>query len=378
MLAATAFAEFSPLSIHPEGFGMPLAEMGARERGMGEAGMAALSSQGYFLPNPSRSAFFDRTSFIATLETDLDWLRDDNTSNRMTSAAVPTIATAVKTRKFGALGLHFQQAFQRRFSLSTSDSGVNREFAYEGGLYLLGFSWAYSPVPFLALGFAENLALGRDRIIETATFPSSIPPENESLTGDTLEMRHSGSFPAFSLTVHTRLIDAALAYTLATDFDTHRERRITGMASNPMASESHSWPSTAALGLAWRATARQTLALDFSTVGWKGDSVINRSYKTGLGYEWRGSGNPYEDYYKRMAFRAGLGQEILYLQAIPEYFGTMGVGLPLGPRGHTLDISVKVGHRSFNGNTFFSEDYVKLSASVVGVGVWGQPVRKRH
>jgi hypothetical protein len=39
---------------------------------------------------------------------------------------------------------------------------------------------------------------------------------------------------------------------------------------------------------------------------------------------------------------------------------------------------LKYGHRSFSGDTFFAEDYVKISASVVGVAIWGQPARKRR
>ena len=126
---------------------------------------------------------------------------------------------------------------------------------------------------------------------------------------------------------------------------------------------------------------RQTAALDFSTEDWSGDTLYNRSFKTSAGYELRGGDNPYEDYFKRMSYRAGLGQEILYLREIPEYFVTLGVGLPLGTRGHTLDISLKYAHRQYDPSdsyTSFSEDYVKISASVVGIGSWGQPIRKRH
>src|SRR5690606_35436893 len=85
MAVGVVRAEFSPLSVHPEGFGMPVAQMGARERAMGEGGLAAVSRGGFFLPNVSRSAFHDKTVFVASLENDVDWLRDDASSSRMTT-----------------------------------------------------------------------------------------------------------------------------------------------------------------------------------------------------------------------------------------------------------------------------------------------------
>src|SRR5690606_25582034 len=53
LLAGAAFAEFSPLSIHPEGFGMPIAGMGSRERALGEAGAASATAGGFHAANPA-------------------------------------------------------------------------------------------------------------------------------------------------------------------------------------------------------------------------------------------------------------------------------------------------------------------------------------
>jgi hypothetical protein len=98
----------------------------------------------------------------------------------------------------------------------------------------------------------------------------------------------------------------------------------------------------------------------------------------GAGYEFRASLSPFDGLLKRTAWRAGAGYKMLYLREVPEVYATAGFGMPLGPRGHQLDFAMKYGHRRFDGNTFFTEDYVKLSASVVGVSVWGQPARRRR
>jgi hypothetical protein len=79
-----------------------------------------------------------------------------------------------------------------------------------------------------------------------------------------------------------------------------------------------------------------------------------------------------------MAVRGGLGFERLYLDETDQYFVTLGTGLPLGRRGNMVDIALKYGHRGDLENNLWTEDFFKISATLTGVSVWGQPVRKRR
>jgi hypothetical protein len=375
-----AHAEFSPLSSHVEGFGMPTAPMGARERAMGEGGLAAVNSKGFLLTNVSRTAFYEKTAFIATLEGDGTFLKDDESSSRIASGGFPTLATLFKTKRFGTFGAFYQQAYHRNFEVYNPATPTTPEQRYlaEGGLYVLGVSWAYAPVSWLALGVSQNYVIGRDRFIYSADFSGSAPPEAEDLQGDTLEVIREGSYPALSATVRTRLFDFALGYTHSADLDTRRERHTSPLLSNPINDGTvTALPRIYALGAAWKASTRQTAALDFSYEDWKGEGAINPAWQASAGYELRGTDSPFDNLWERTALRAGAGYKVLYLAEVPELFATVGAGIPLGPRGHVLDFSMKYGHRSHDGITF-SEDYVKLSASIVGVSVWGQPARKRR
>jgi long-chain fatty acid transport protein len=380
-LTGVAHAEFSPLSSNSEGFGLPVAPMGARERGMGEGGLAAVSNKGFFLPNISRSAFYDKTAFIATLEGDGDLLQDDTRSSRIGSGSFPTLATLFKTRSVGTFGAYYQETSQRNFEVLQPASGIYPEKHYvaEGGMFILGASWAYAPLSWLALGASENYVLGRDRYIQSANFPGIAPPEANPLEGDTLEITHEGSYPSVSATVRTRLFDFALSYTHSADLDSHRDRQTSAVLSDTLPDGvTQSLPRIYAVGTAWKPDRRQTAALDFSYEDWKGEGAINPAWQTSVGYELRGSDNPFDNLFERTTWRAGAGYKTLYLQDVPEIYATLGAGMPLGPRGHTLDFSVKYGHRSYDGINSFTEDYVKLSASIVGVSVWGQPARKRR
>src|SRR5689334_20113416 len=81
-------AETSPLSALKDGFGIEVSGYNARERGMGETGLASVNRQGPSIPNPSKTAFNEKTSFSATFDTDVDWLQDETTSNRTTSFVI--------------------------------------------------------------------------------------------------------------------------------------------------------------------------------------------------------------------------------------------------------------------------------------------------
>ena len=381
LTAGAARAEFSPLSSDADGFGMPVAQMGARERGMGEGGLAAVAAKGFFPNNASRSAFYEKTAFIATLEGDADLLRDDGHSSRIGSGAFPTLATLVKTKRFGTFGAYYQQRNQRRFEAYQPQNGVFPEQRYlaQGGLFMLGVSYAYSPLNWLAFGISENYVIGRDRYIQSADFTGIAPPEAEPLEGDTLEITQEGSYPTVSATLRTHLFDFALSYTHSADLETHRERHTSTVLSDSLADgAAQSLPRIYAVGAAWKPDRRQTAALDLSYEDWEGGGAINPAWQASLGYEFRGSESPFDNLFERTAWRAGAGYKVLYLNEVPEVYATLGAGMPLGPRGHVLDFSVKYGHRSYDGITFFSEDYVKLSASIVGVSVWGQPARKRR
>jgi hypothetical protein len=377
----SALAEFSPLSIHPEGFGMPVAPMGARERAMGEAGMASAPAGGFFLSNPARSAFHDKTVFTATLENDVDWLRDDNSSARMSSGAFPGLATLVKTKNFGTFGAYYQQTYLRNFETRLQRSGDTSASGYvaEGGLYTLGASWGIAVRPWLSVGIAQNLVLGRDRYIRPVNFGDEAPPEAEDLADTTLETSAVGAYPTLSVMFRLpRNLDLALGYSHSADLDVSRSRTTNSQGSDGLADTTMKLPQTFSVGAAWRPDRRQTAVFDFVYENWDDTGLLNPAWSAGAGYEFRASQNPFDGLLKRTAWRAGAGYKMLYLREVPEVYATAGFGMPLGPRGHQLDFSLKYGHRRYDGNTFFSEDYLKVSASVVGVSVWGQPARKRR
>jgi long-chain fatty acid transport protein len=377
-MASAALAEFSPFSYRAEALGMPVSQTGARERALGEGGLAAVSNKGFALTNISRSAFYEKTAFIATLEGDGTWLRDgDGNSSRIGTSTFPTLATHIKTKKVGTFGAYYQQTHMRRYEVASPEGSDPYEtHEYEGGMYLLGLSWAYAPVPWMALGVSQNFAIGRDRTIHSADFALE---DSEDLPGDTLEVQRQGWFPSVSATFRTRPVDLAVSYTHSANLSMKSERHTYGQSNDPVENgPSVDMPKIVALGAAWKIAPRKVATADFSYEAWESVGAVNPAWQAGLGYELRGTDSPFDAYWERTSWRAGGGYKVLYLEETPELFATLGAGFPLGPRGHVIDVSLKYGHRSYDGVTSFTEDYVKLSASIVGVSVWGQPARKRR
>lgn len=385
--ASAGRAETSPLSVLSQGYGIEMSGQNSREKAMGEAGMASVNKQGPSIPNPSRTAWNEKTSFSATFDSDLDWLRDDNTSNRSTTFLIPDIALNFQARIPLNVGLYYRQRFHRNFSYTPmlqSDSDVVQSFRTEGGLYELGTTVAYAPTSWLALSVGYNFLLGRERTIEPARFDQN-PNDTDlyngvNLSGDTLSVRSTGGYPTASVTLRQKTWSLALAGSLPSDLDRTLTRSVTGLVSDVKSKETRTLPWTLQAGAAYKPTPKQALAADFAWEAWDEEKTgtVNPAFKFGAGYEFQGAGTTYEAYYTKMAFRGGLGFERLYLDETNLYFITLGTGLPLGRRGNMLDIALKYGHRGDLENNLWTEDFLKVSATLTGVSVWGQPIRKRR
>ena len=380
-------AEASPLSFLSEGFGIAQSPHESREKAMGEAGMASITKQGLSIANPSRTAFHDKTSFTATADGDVDYLQDPETSNRTSTFIIPAIGLNFSLRKYGHFALFYRQRFHRNYSftpLNPFQEDAVASFSAEGGLYEAAFTYAVAPIPSLALGLGYHYYMGRERLIEPTEFTGN--PRNselhngEDLEGDTLFTRSSGGLPSLSMTVRQPKFSLALVGALGATLEQEGKRSITHLISNQKWSGTKDLPWSISGGGAFKPVSNQTVVADFAWESWEddGSGILNPAYRLGIGYEFQGKGGIYEPYLRKVAYRGGLGMERLYLEETDLYFLTAGTGLPLGRRGSLLDFAIKYGHRGSAKNNLWSEDFVKLSLSLTGVGNWGQPVRKRR
>jgi hypothetical protein len=337
------------------------------------------------MANPSRTAWHDKTSFSVLADGDVDYLKDDLTSNRSATFLIPAIGLNFSLRKFGHLALYYRQAYHRNYSftpLSPIYPNAVQSFSAEGGLYEASVTYALAPIPSLALGLGYHYHLGRERLIEPAEFTGDSENE-ETFNGedmeDTLSTRSHGGYPSLSATFRQPRFSLALRGSLGATLDLESRRSITHLISNQKWDSEKDLPWSLAAGAALKPSGAQTVVADFAWEAWESEAsgLLNPAFRAGVGYEYQGRAGIYEPYLRKMAYRGGLGFERLYLEETDVYFLTLGSGLPLGRRGSLLDFAIKYGHRGSVKNNLWSEDFVKLSISLTGVGNWGQPVRKR-
>jgi hypothetical protein len=388
----SAYADFSPLDVNQNGIGTMTSPLGARERGMGNSGLASVPQPGVSQANPSRMAFQDKHSFSATLETSLEYLHDDNTGNRRSDAYLPGLTLAFPMRSYGALGFWYWQTAHRNFNFEPEVSllGITQSYRAEGGLFELGAAYSLAPIPQFAVGIDIRKILGQERFIQTATFDKNISGleqsqqfdriNADSLTGDTLQRSLDGIRGGLSATLRQKYWNLALAIQSGTHVDTKTTRRITNMSTGIRNTSELYLPWSGTLALALKPKPGHTVTLDGTYSDW--DQAQGKGLNPGLGlnggYEMQGLGGGYDSYWKRMAWRTGAGYESLYIESSWQTFATVGLGLPLGSHGHVVDISLLGGHRELGGTSFLAEDYLKMTVTIQGIGNWGQPARRRR
>ncbi len=371
-----AMGENSPFGLKSDDLGLQLMPYGARERAMGASGMA--SGDGGASPlNPARAAFNPKTSFSASFEGDVDYLRDDVTSNRTGAFALPFIGMDFRAGRLGNLGVLYWQRFSREFSFAPMESAgnVKQSLDIEGGLHEIVANWAYPLGRHIAVGVGYHWLLGRERTIFASEFPG-LPEGARDLTGDTLRVNTSGGYPAASAMYRHRLFNLALSVSAGADLDVRSKRAVTGLETPDWQSSEKEFPWGFAVGGAYKPAPDKTISADYSTLLFEEEDGLDPSHLVGVGYEKAGTGGLYDPYFRKIALRAGGGYEFLSKDGANHYFVAFGTGLPLGNRGGILDVALTYGHRGFAETSLMAEDYVKLTLSLTGVGNWGQPSRK--
>ncbi|MBN1562142.1 hypothetical protein JW998_17945 [candidate division KSB1 bacterium] len=127
-----------------------------------------------------------------------------------------------------------------------------------------------------------------------------------------------------------------------------------------------------------------TMATDFYMQRWEDYRVDDQKVSTltnyirfGGGIEFIGSKDQLATYYKRVAFRLGVAYAQLPFvdtngDAATELFFTGGIGLPFNKDAGRIDLALEFGERSSTSAYPYSENLVRLTASVTMAEKWFQ------
>lgn len=380
-LVSLGFAQ-SPFNISNP-WGSEISSGDPSMRGTADAGLARRSTIFYDPRLPARSVTNTATSFNIQFLSELMYIEDEQTSNRVGGSEVPIISLCIPMKRWGTLGAAYWQRFDRDFDYSASAEADSFRISShsEGGPFegVITYAVRIPGARWLAAGLAYHRLLGQQRIIQSTIYQAVSEP-NPYILEDTLLTRREGGYWAVSAWGSHGAFDFGGFLDFSSTVDAHHDKRRTDFdrTLDTTWSEEVSTPLAMGAALAWRATGRQTIAGD---VRWKDWTYVDPSAEPewfmGLGWEFAGTGDRFDPYLRRVAWRAGSRLTLGGVEDRREYAATLGAGLPLGGQG-SLDIGFELGKKSSEKLASpMDEVFTRLYVSLTGANSWGNSSRRR-
>jgi hypothetical protein len=361
------------------GWGDEISPADAPSRAMGDAGEALRSDRSWDPRLEARSAFGSLAALEVQVSPQNTTVSGDGTSGSGSEGRLPRLSLSVPMGRFGHLGLGYWQRFDRSFDWqSPTDSSTQIQGqggAFEGdlayGLQVPGLRGA-------AAGVTYHRILGTDRIMQVESFQAADEGVATSYA-DTIGVRYWGSYWTGSVYYTHGPFDAGAWLDFAGDVRRTTTLGGTRQQFEQPAPNTVDPPRSAGFAAAWRVLPRQSVVGDLSWTDWSGAVPGSPDrWKGGLGWQLGAAGDRYDDFWRRLSWRAGAygivgGPDNLLTEAV-----TAGVGMPMGNLG-TLDLSLQVGQNEVdNGGPALKDSFVRLYVGITGANAWGRSTRSRR
>ncbi|HNY30067.1 MAG TPA: hypothetical protein PKO15_04185 [Fibrobacteria bacterium] len=360
------------------GWGLETSSADGPSRAMGEAGAALRTDRSWDPRLEARSAFATLTAFEVQVAPGLVTIDDDKTQNTVSTAVLPRVSLSIPMGRFGHVGLGYWQRYQRAMDWMSSDSMVS--LSGEGGSFQgdLGYAYAIPWARGLSLGATYHRVLGTDRILRMETFQASDEASSLKLR-DTVRHKFWGDYWTASAYFTRSNLDVGVWMDFAGDVEVTSSRGATNHEFPAPTTTSVTPAQSIGTALGWRFHGRHALVGSYQTTSWEGiESGASRQHQGGIGWQREGSADRYDDYWRRLSFRAGAMGGFGGPGEVVTIAGTTGMGMPLGNSG-TLDLSLQVGQNDVdNGGPALKETFVRLYVSVTGASSWGKSFRTRR
>lgn len=380
LLGSVSLAQ-SPSSLL--GWGSEVSPVDGASRGMGEAASAARSDKSWDPRLEARSAYNTLTAFEVQIAPQIVTVDDGLTSNTLSGSRIPKVSLSFPMGRFGHLGIGYLQRFQKSFDwTSPTDSTVKLQA--EGGAFeaAAGYALVVPGLRNLSLGATYHRVLGSDRLFqqETRQFPDEY---GAVVYRDSVSRRFWGDYWTLSAYWTKGDFDAGVWYDLPGEVQVGSVRGATGQVFAETPDRTFDTPASIGGAVAWRYSPKIMAVAQASRTEWDPAALAatdgqNPKWDLGLGGQYAMGGDRFDDYWKRMTYRAGVSASVGGPQSLLTESATLGAGMPLGMYG-TLDLSLQLGQNEVDdGRPKLKESFVRLYVAITGSSLWGRSQRARR
>lgn len=375
--------------------------------GRGFAGNAKTGdSEGLSVVNPARLAFDKNVVFNLNFLLEMDAASQNRHHILSNNLTIPSFNISFPMGDFGAMGASLWQHYVTSFNEEYVDEDAEKsaKIEYSGSIFELVPTYAIR-LPYLrsfSLGASAHVVLGSSRRSLT------VGPNNENVAEDdfwgtrntkiseyvdgTWDIKNHPAYYSAALQYRGRQASFFFSYTsgytlkneLTYDF---RFSEIDTLAPSVYNREINV-PPMLATGLNLRLFKRHNIMMDLQWRAWEDDienvagswtmpeiTETQSDFMASIGYQCDGSQVFYDDYWKRINYRAGAWYKNWYVKDVFEIGGSVGAGFPMGRKGTTVDLALQAGKRFSDATTEWEETFFAIRIGLTGIGTWGQSRR---
>jgi hypothetical protein len=373
-------ATFSQSPSSMMGWGSEVSPVDGPSRAMGEAGSALRSDRAWDPRLEARSAYNTLAAFEVQIAPQVVAIDDGLSSNTLSGSRLPKVSLSFPLGRFGHLGFGYLQRFQKSFDWqSPTDSTVRLQA--EGGAFegVAGYSLVIPGLRNLAVGATYHRLLGSDRLFQQETRQFS-DEYNSVVSRDSISRRYWGDYWSLSAYWTRGDFDAGVWCDLPGSVQIGTIRGASGQVFAESPDITVDAPASVGGSAAWRLAPKMLAVAQASRTEWDPASLASTDgrdpqWDLGMGGQYSMGGDRFDDYWKRMIYRAGLSASVGGPQSLLTEAATLGAGMPLGAYG-TLDLSLQLGQNEIDdGRPKLKESFVRLYVAITGASLWGRSQR---
>ena len=364
-----------------KGIGLVSDFVSGRSVGMGGIGLAVMDPFTINYLNPATLSAITWTTLSGTFNHESVGLKNSSQSATISDSNFDGFQFVIPIKRNTAviaIGANPYSTIEFSFAQTDSIGGtiVDQEIVGDGGVNTAFFSLSIRPFSKLSLGVTGLFYFGKLRTLHRAIFVDPLSGNTQTEVSQNV----TAGGVRFGL-VYNIIQDWNIAAIFAPrlDLETNKVVTLQQVAQfSDFDDQDFNLPSTIGFGTSIRAFNKLSFGFDYLRQNWSNvtsGSYVNNSQRFGVGVEYFPGGSRLDSYFSKVSYRAGFsykdrGLEDPVNQKITEFFGTMGVGLPIKWSAARIDLALQAGRRGSIAKNPFRETILRFTATISVAERW--------